>query len=142
MTVGGRPRLDRVHHLSFVVADLDAAIARFEAFLDVPLAERGPVHSRAAEVAIFKLANVNIELVAPAATDSPLHEHLARNGEGFFHLAFGVDDVDAAYDALRNAGLPMKGPPYRAYKDWRIAYFDDDATGGLTSAHIIANDAD
>lgn len=142
MTARHRPRLDRVHHLAFVVADLDAAIARFEVFLDVPVAERGPVRSRGAEVAIFKLANVNIELVAPAAPDSPLHEHLARHGEGFFHLAFGVDDVDAAHNALRVAGLPMKGPPYVAYKDWRIAYFDDAATGGLTAAHIIANDAD
>lgn len=137
-----RPTLDRVHHLSFVVRDLDAAVARFEAFLAVPLAERGPVHSRAAEVAIFKLANVNIELVTPASPESPLHEHLARHGEGFFHLAFGVDDVDAAYERLQAAGVPMKGPPYRAYKDWRIAYFDDGATGGLTAAHIVAADAD
>lgn len=137
-----RPTLDRVHHLSFVVRDLDAAVGRFEAFLGVPLAERGPVHSRAAEVAIFKLANVNIELVAPASPESPLHEHLARHGEGFFHLAFGVDDVDTAYERLQAAGMPMKGPPYRAYKDWRIAYFEDEATGALTAAHIIAADAE
>lgn len=136
-----RPRLDAVHHIAFVVADLDAAIARFERLLNVRLAERGPVKSRAAEVAIFKLSNVNIELVAPAAPDSPLHEHLARYGEGFFHLAFGVDDVDVAYESLRGAGFPMKGPPYQAYKDWRIAYFDEAATGGLIAAHIIASDA-
>ncbi|MES1943943.1 methylmalonyl-CoA epimerase [Salinisphaera sp. PC39] len=139
---GERPALDRLHHLSFVVGDLDAAIERFETLLAVPLAERGPVHSRGAEVAIFKLANVNIELVAPATPDSPLHAYLARHGEGFFHLAFGVADVDDAYERLQAAGLPMKGPPYLAYKDWRIAYFDDAVTGGLTSAHIIADDAD
>lgn len=138
----GTPILDRVHHLSFVVRDLDATVARFETLLAVPMAERGPVRTRGAEVAIFKLANLNIELVAPSSSDSPLHEHLRRHGEGFFHLAFAVDDVDAAYEQLNARGVPMKGPPYLAYKDWRIAYIDAMATDGLMAAHIIQTDAD
>ncbi|MEQ9011589.1 VOC family protein [Algiphilus sp.] len=142
MRADERPRLDRIHHLSFVVRDLDAAIGRFEEWLGLPMAERGPVESRAAEVAIFRLANLSIELVAPSTLDSSLHAHLDRYGEGFFHVAFGVADVDTAYAALVAAGQPMRGPPYRAYKNWRIAYFDDSASGGITAAHLIAEDAE
>lgn len=136
-----RPVLDRIHHLSFVTADLDAAVARWEALLGVTAAERGPVTGRGAEVVIFKLANINLELVAPVSEDSPLHELIAQRGEGFFHLAFAVDDIDAACDQLQSRGVNMKSRPRRAYKDWRVAYIDSELTGGI-AMHIINADAD
>lgn len=135
------PVLDRIHHLSFVVADLDAVVARLEHLLGVPVTERGPVATRGAEVAIFKLANINLEVVAPVSPDSPLHNYLVRHGEGFFHLAFAVDDVDDAHARLEARGVRMKSPPYRAYKDWRIAYMDSDVIAG-TEIHIINWDAE
>lgn len=136
-----QPVLDRVHHLSFVATDLDAAVARWESLLGIAVAERGPVAGRGAEVAIFKLANINLEVVAPVTADSPLHDLLARQGEGFFHLAFAVDDVDAACKQLDDRGVRMKGPPRPAYKDWRVAYLDSESTGGIPM-HIINADAD
>ncbi|MFU8831490.1 MAG: VOC family protein, partial [Wenzhouxiangella sp.] len=75
-----RPVLDRIHHLAFITADLDRAVARFERLLGVTMAERGPVAGRGAEVAIFKLANLNLEVVSPVQPDSPLHDYLARHG--------------------------------------------------------------
>lgn len=136
-----RPALDCVHHIAFVVHDLTEAIPRFEKILGISVAERGPVHTRGAEVAIFRLKNVNLEVVAPATPDSSLRTYLERHGEGFFHIAFSVEDVEAASPALTAAGLPMAGDPYTAYKDWRIAYLDTDATGGIRM-HIIDADAE
>lgn len=136
-----RPVLDRIHHLSFVTYELDAAVARWESLLGISVAERGPVAGRGAEVALFKLVNVNLELVAPVTADSPLHDLLAERGEGFFHLAFAVDDVDAACRQLADRGVKMKSPPRRAYKDWRVAYLDSELTGGILM-HIINADAD
>ncbi|MDT8321271.1 MAG: VOC family protein [Xanthomonadales bacterium] len=135
------PVLDRVHHLAFITADLDQAVARFERLLGVAKAERGPVAGRGAEVVIFKLANLNLEVVSPVRPDSPLHDHLARHGEGFFHLAFAVDDVDAACDQLQARGVNMKSRPRRAYKDWRVAYIDSELTSGI-AMHIINADAE
>jgi methylmalonyl-CoA/ethylmalonyl-CoA epimerase len=144
MTAGGNgstlPILDHVHHLSFVVRHLDAAVSRFERLSGVSVKERGPVANRGAEVAIFKLANIKLELVAPAQSDSPLLEHVARHGEGFFHLAFAVADVDAACEQLKGRGVHMKSPPYCGYKDWRVAYLDSELTGGI-NMRIINSDA-
>jgi len=105
------------------------------------VAERGPVAGRGAEVAIFKLANINLELVAPVTADSPLHDFLSQRGEGFFHLAFAVEDIDTAWQQLIDRGVTMKSPPRRAYKDWRVAYLDSELTGGI-AMHIINADAD
>ena len=76
--------LDRIHHISFAVVDLDEVVDRMERILGVAVTERGCVPGRQAEVAIFKLANASLEFVAPATSDSPLNQYLAECGEGFF----------------------------------------------------------
>ena len=97
--------LDRIHHISFVVVDLDEVVDRMERILGVAVTERGCVPGRQAEVAIFKLANTRLEFVAPATADSPLHQHLAEHGEGFFHIGFAVHDV--VRDTAADLGLAL-----------------------------------
>ncbi len=133
--------INRVHHLAFVVADLDRAVARFERLLGVKVADRGLVESRGAEVVIFRLANLNLEVAAPATADSELHRHLKEHGEGFYHIGFGVEDIDRVHAQLVDRGIRMVSSPYSAFKDWRIAYFSEPLLGNVRM-HIIDADAD
>lgn len=133
--------LDRIHHISFVVANLDETVERMERILGVAVTERGGVPGRQAEVAVFKLVNASLEFVAPATADSPLHRHLAEHGEGFFHIGFGVSDVDLACDRMKSSGISVVGEPYIGYKDWRIAYLAECLPGG-GRMHIIDADAE
>ncbi len=135
------PIIDRVHHVAFVVADLDRAVARFERLLGVRVAERGLVASRGAEVVIFRLANMNLEVVAPATADSELHRHLNEHGEGFYHIGFAVEDIERTCSQLVDRGIHMVSSPYSAYKDWRIAYFSEPLLGDVRM-HIIDAAAD
>ena len=132
--------LDRIHHISFVVANLDEVVARMERILGVAVTERGCVPGRQAEVAVFKLANASLEFVAPATPESPLHQHLAECGEGFFHIGFGVDDVALTCARMKSNGINEVGEPYVGYKDWRIAYLAECLPGG-GRMHIIDADA-
>ncbi|TAL92944.1 MAG: hypothetical protein EPN69_07745 [Rhodanobacter sp.] len=133
--------VDRVHHIAFVVADLDRTVDRFEALLGLKVAERGLVASRGAEVAIFKLANINLEVAAPATADSELHRYLNEHGEGFYHIGFGVEDVEHTYSQLVDNGIRMVSRPYSAYKDWRISYFSEPLLGKVRM-HIIDRTAE
>lgn len=132
--------LNQIHHIAFLVRDLDATIARFERMLDMPVFERGPVLGRGGEVAIFKLNNINLELVSPTDKNGFLQRLLDTQGEGFFHMAFGVDDLDAACRELGERGFKPSGPPKVVYKDWRIVYLDKADTGGIYT-HLIPKDA-
>lgn len=132
--------LNSIHHIAFVVKDLDETIARYEKLLGVPLLERGPVPERGGEIAIFALTNVRLEFAAPTGPGF-LQELLDKKGEGFFHIAFGVDDMADAVAELQEKGIQMSGPEKTIYKDWRIAYINDEDTAGVHS-HLIANDAD
>lgn len=133
--------LNRIHHIAFIVKDLDATLVCYERLLGMTVSERGSAPGRGGEVAYFKLDNVNLEFVSPTDKDGFLQKHLDAHGEGFFHVAFAVDDVDEAINELQNKGIAMSGPPRVVYRDWRIAYIDKEATDGIY-AHLIAKDAD
>ena len=129
-----------IHHIAFLVKDLDREIERFSQLLGRAPEQRGPVPYREAEVVMFQLDNVRIEIVAPVTEKSPLHDVIARQGEGFFHIGFGVTDLPAAVAALEDRGIEMKGPPHGGYKDWELVYLKRDSFP-LFAAHLIANDA-
>lgn len=133
--------LTHVHHLAFAVHELEQGIALFRRLTGREPAYRGSVTTRGAEVAVFKLDNLNIEVVAPTDPQGSLSAHLESHGEGFFHLAFGVDDLEAAVAALEDRGIHMRSAPYVAFRDWEIAYLQGEDTDGIPM-HLIQRDAD
>ena len=132
--------LDQIHHIAFLVKDMEATIQRYETLLGMPVSERGKSLTRGGEIAIFKLKNINLELVSPTDKNGFLQQLLDEQGEGFFHIAFGVDDIEKAGKELEGKGIKMK-PITVTYKDWEVAYLDKEATNGIYT-HLIANDAD
>jgi len=130
-----------LHHVAFLVRDLEAHTATLARFLGREPEQRGPVPYRDAEVVIFDLGNVRLELVAPSSATSPLTEVLEHRGEGFFHLGFGAADLDAAVATVEARGFTFAAPPRVGYKDWRLAYLDADALP-LFAAHLIDDDSD
>ena len=71
---------------------------------------------------------VPFEWIQALSGPSTYHEHLAKSGEGFHHLAFNVDDMDAAIRQWASWGFPLsmggawgqKGKPGSG----RFAYHD------------------
>lgn len=120
-----------IHHINFVVADLDEAANRFEKLLGVP-AVTDPLPARGALTARFPLGSAWLVLVQPVDTDSIPAQHLAEKGEGFFLLSLGVADLDDAVAALANRGVPMdaKGPR-SGLEDWTVQDVDVEHTLGL-----------
>ncbi len=84
--------LTGVHHITFLVVDLDAAIERYKELFGLDsivvesLPERGVVTGR------FELAGVWIVLVQPVDDESEPARVLRQQGEGVFLISFGVDD--------------------------------------------------
>ena len=74
----------------------------------------------------------SIALIAPVTDDSEYREFLDEGGPGLHHLAYRVDDLDVALDALREAGRelideePVAGP-----RGARTAYLHPDSAFGV-----------
>jgi methylmalonyl-CoA/ethylmalonyl-CoA epimerase len=131
----------RFTQVSYVVRDIDATAKWFEQALGVEffgvreyklggsggrlLAGDKPI---AAEVGIrLALARagargeLEIELIQPTSGDSMFSKFVERTGGGLHHVAFEVDDFDAASQPLQGEGLTPRAVMSGGNK---VAYFD------------------
>ena len=119
-----------LHHVAFVVSDLDTALERYRA-LGFTGGERFSLPEQAVEAITLQAGPGWIELIRPTDPDGPIARYLAKRGEGMHHVAYGVDDLDAALARLEAAGVPLidRSPRIGAH-GWRIAFIHPDACGG------------
>ena len=99
--------LRKVHHINFVVHDLDKAIGRYESLFNARFTDRESLPERGAEAARFRLGDVWIVLLQPTRPDGAIGRHLDDHGEGFFLISYQVDDV------VESAGLDPVGQSFR-----------------------------
>jgi len=103
-------KVSRVDRVSIAVRDLARARAFFEQHFG---AEFGPIEDVKVDgyrYAPFSVGGFSLELLEPYEETSPIARFLARRGEGLYQLSFMVEDVDAAAQDLRAAGLRVVGP--------------------------------
>jgi methylmalonyl-CoA/ethylmalonyl-CoA epimerase len=102
-----------LHHIGLVVSDITKAE---RALLALGLSpgnppEPDPIQRVAASfVDLTGRGEVFLELLEPTAVDSPISGHLAKKG-GLHHLCFRVEDIEAAYRGLVEAGYRPISPP-------------------------------
>jgi methylmalonyl-CoA/ethylmalonyl-CoA epimerase len=112
----------RIHHLNFVVRDMDEATARFESVLGVAPFEIVDYAARGAHVARTRVGETWLVLVCPYDDESIPGRYLAERGEGFFLASFGVDDLQAHLDRLGHEGIDTTDPAARdGILDWQVA---------------------
>ena len=113
-----------IHHINFVVEDLDEAIERFETILGQSVQRRDGLPGRGALTARFKLGPSWLVLVQPTDANGVPGRYLAEHGEGFFLCSFGVDNLEETLVRLRESGVGLPGPPRRGLDNWRVQDLD------------------
>lgn len=99
--------LGRIHHVAYVVADLDAALARLDAGFGLRPEAREVMEAQGVEAAICGPAGGAVELIRPLDPAGAIARFLDSRGEGLHHVAFEVDDIDAALHDLRARGAEL-----------------------------------
>ena len=111
-----------IHHINFLVRDLDAAITRYEQILGIPVTAVEALPRRNVNTARFRVGQSWLVLVQPTGEGVPA-DHLNEHGEGFFLMSFEVDDLDATRERLSEAGLNLDASR-RGVANWTIADLD------------------
>jgi methylmalonyl-CoA/ethylmalonyl-CoA epimerase len=124
----GNPAL---HHVAFVVADLDAALES-QRRIGFRFSERFTLTEQGVEVATLQAGSSWIELIRPLDPEGAIARFLAKRGEGFHHVAYAVADLEAALQALRDSGVRLiDDSPRSGAHGWRIAFVHPEACGGV-----------
>ena len=105
----------RLHHIGFVVPSLADGHAVFSALgFDVSSPSFTDPIQRVTVQFIQMAGGVSIELISPAADDSPVSQFLSKRGMGLHHLCYEVPDLEAACEYLRNQRSMMTCAPVPA----------------------------
>jgi methylmalonyl-CoA/ethylmalonyl-CoA epimerase len=96
-----------VDHIGIAVDDLDEAVARYEATLGVTPTLRERVEDQGVEEVLFPVGTSYIQLLGALGASSPVGRFLERRGPGVHHVAYRVDDVEAALASLREDGVRL-----------------------------------
>ena len=122
-----------LHHVAIVVPSLSEARKTYVELLG--LASDGAVEhvpDQKVNVLVCRAGSQRIELVEPAAPDSPVSAFLAKRGGGLHHLAYRVDDLERALQHLKAAGLRLIDErPRPGAHGTRIAFVHPSAFGGV-----------
>jgi methylmalonyl-CoA epimerase len=122
----------QIDHVGVAVEDLDAAIALHEQTYGLALAHREVVEDQGVEAVLLDAGESHVELLRPLQPDTAVGRFLASRGPGLHHVAYRVDDIDAALDALRDRGLQLIDETPRAgIRDSRVAFVHPRSTGGV-----------
>lgn len=101
--------LTRIDHVGIAVPDLDAAIAFYSSAFGTRVVHEEVNEEQGVREAMLAVGDSGscIQLLAPLGPDSTIAKFLDRSGPGIQQIAYGVDDVVAAADALRARGVRM-----------------------------------
>ncbi|MEA2383913.1 MAG: methylmalonyl-CoA/ethylmalonyl-CoA epimerase [Solirubrobacteraceae bacterium] len=122
----------RIDHVGVAVDDLDAAIALHEQAYGLSLAHREVVEAQGVEAVLLDVGESHVELLRPLQPDTAVGRFLASRGPGLHHVAYRVDDIEAALDALRDGGLQLiDETPRVGIRGSRVAFVHPQSAGGV-----------
>jgi methylmalonyl-CoA/ethylmalonyl-CoA epimerase len=102
--------IGRLNHVAIAVPDLAAASSLYRDTLGAKVSDPVPMPAHGVTTVFVELPNTKIELLHPLGDNSPIAAFLARNASGgIHHVCYEVDDILAARDRLKAAGMRVLG---------------------------------
>ena len=116
-----------IHHVSYLVPDLDEAINSYVQTLGAVVTGRGAV-ANLGEVAFLRVGDVEVEFIRP-------DDFSALEGSGgawvVHHMAYAVEDLDRVVAEHKARGYRfLTDEPFSNFMGYRLIYFDPADTGG------------
>ncbi|MBX5468550.1 MAG: methylmalonyl-CoA epimerase [Thermoleophilaceae bacterium] len=122
----------RIDHVGVAVEDLDAAIELYSRDFEMAEQHRETVEAFGVEAVLLEVGDGHIELLRPLSADTGVGRFLKRNGPGLHHVAYATDDIEAALERVKAAGLRLIDErPRTGIRNSRVAFLHPKSTGGV-----------
>ena len=122
----------QIDHVGIAVADLEAALALYEGSFGMTVAHRETVDEQGVEAVLLDVCDCHVELLAPLGPKTPVGRFLERRGPGLHHVAYRVDDIEAALSKLAGEGIALiDSEPRTGIRQSRVAFVHPRATASV-----------
>jgi len=124
--------IKRIEHLGIAVENIEKSLPIFEKLLNRSCYKTEIVESEFVRTAFLEVGESKIELLEATNPESAIAKYLTKNKQGFHHVAFEVDDLDAEISRLSGEDFELiHVTPKDGADNKRIAFLHPRSTSGL-----------
>ncbi len=122
----------KLDHIGIAVKDLQESLKFYEEILGLKCEGTEVVEEQKVRVAFLPVGDTEVELLESTEEDGPIAKFIEKKGEGIQHLAFRVDNIEAAIEEMKEKGVRMidEKPRYGA-GGAKIAFCHPKSTNGI-----------
>lgn len=125
-------KIKKIDHIGIAVKDLDRAIKIYTDVLNLEVMKIEEFKDLRVKVAFVPVGEVLVELVQPTDPDAPLAKRINEQGEGLYHLALRVENIDQALQKMKQSGIEMRdNQPRPGGMGSKIALSKPDSTNNV-----------
>lgn len=122
----------KIDHIGVAVSKIDEKKNFWTDIMGLSYAGDETVEEQKVTTAFLPVGESEVELLESTSPDGPIAKYLEKRGEGVQHIAFRVDDIDAALEELKAKGIKLIDEKARKGAGGaRIAFLHPKATSGV-----------
>ena len=103
--------IKQISHLGIAVKNLEEARKFYSSILGLESADPIIGGDGTIKVSMVEIGNALIELLQPVGSEGVIAKFLEKHGEGFHHICYEVDDINAEVASLKSKGIDFLGDP-------------------------------
>ncbi len=122
----------KIDHLGIAVNSIDEGKKFWSDIMGLAFEGAETVAEQKVTTAFFPVSESEVELLESTAPDGPVAKYIEKRGAGIQHVAFRVENIDAALAELKEKGVKLIDQESRIGAGGaRIAFLHPKATGGV-----------
>lgn len=122
----------QIDHLGIAVKSIAEGKNFWTEVLGLEFEGSETVEEQKVTTAFFPVGESEVELLESTAPDGPVARHIEKKGEGLQHIAFRVENLEAALQELKEKGIRLiDEKPRKGAGGAKIAFLHPKATGGI-----------
>ena len=103
--------IKQVSHLGMAVKDLEEAREFYRSAFGLESSDPIIGGDGMIRISMVRVGTTLIELLQPIGSEGVMAKFLEKRGEGFHHICYEVDDIQAEIASIKAAGLEVLGDP-------------------------------
>ena len=121
----------RIHHVALIVRSLDDALPLYRDLLGMPLETIMDIPSDRVRIAFLGVGESKVELVEPTDDTTGVARFLEKQGEGFHHVCFEVDNLTEELTRLGIDGVELIDSAPRRGAEGPVAFLHPRSCHGV-----------
>jgi methylmalonyl-CoA/ethylmalonyl-CoA epimerase len=122
----------KIDHLGIAVNSIDEGKNFWSDVLGLSFEGAETVEAQKVTTAFFPVGESEVELLESTSPDGPVAKYIEKRGQGIQHVAFRVENIEAALEELKQKGIQLiDQTPRKGAGGAKIAFLHPKATNGV-----------